>query len=171
MTSHMHVSPSADPWKSIFALTALLLGCSGVEQGRNQLAEPDYGQFPKVADAIAPSCATLDCHGQIGRNFRFYWSRGLRLASDGRPGEGETTPDEYLMTYRSLVGLEPYKLDSVVKGKVKADSLTIVRKARGVEAHKGTAGQLAIGSDADRCLVTWLANATDSDACNRAAGK
>jgi hypothetical protein len=149
---------------------AFLVGCGGVDQGREQLAAPDYGQFPAVAEAIAPSCATLDCHGQVGRNFRFYWQRGLRLAPNASPGEDVTTDDEYRMTYRSLVALEPYRLDAVVRGQAPPESLTLVRKARGTEAHKGGA-QLAIGGDADRCLVSWLANATDSEACQRAVGK
>lgn len=155
----------------LLALTAAsVAGCGSVEQGTNKLAAPDMLQFPAVAEAIAPSCATLDCHGQIGRNFRFYWMRGLRLSPDGRTGEGETTPEEYEATYRSLVALEPYKMDAVVTGKVKPESLTVVRKGRGIEAHKG-GGLLVTGSDADRCLVTWLANATDSEACKRAVGK
>lgn len=143
------------------------LGCSSVDQGSVTIATPDRAQFPLVADAIAPSCATLDCHGQIGRNFRMYWQRGLRLDPAARPGEGETTVDEYDMTFRSLVALEPLKMDAVVKGTQKADSLTLVRKARGTEAHKGGAMN-PVGSNADRCLVSWLSGAIDTAACKDA---
>lgn len=152
---------------SWFVLAVLVGGCASVVQGRNDVMIPDRGQFELVADAISPSCATLDCHGQIGRNFRMYWGRGLRLLPTDRPGEGSTTKEEYDETFKSLIGLEPYKLDAVVKGKTSPESLTVVRKGRGVEHHKGNA-MLVPGSDADRCLVTWLANATDSEACKRA---
>lgn len=155
-------------------LVALLLGatlgCSSVDQSAVTIATPDRAQFPLVADAISPSCATLDCHGQVGRNFRMYWQRGLRLDPAARPGEGETTTEEYDLTFRSLVALEPFKMDAVAKGAQKPDSLTLVRKARGTEAHKGGAMN-PIGSDADRCLVSWLSGAIDTAACNAAAGK
>ena len=148
-------------------LAMLVGGCASVVQGRSDVAVPDRAQFEQVADAISQSCATLDCHGQIGRNFRMYWGRGLRLLPTDRPGEGATTTEEYDETYKSLVALEPYKLDAVVKGTTSPESLTLVRKGRGVEHHKGNA-MLVPGSDADRCLVTWLANAIDTEACTRA---
>lgn len=154
-----------------FVATALLLGCSGVEQGRTELEVPSRADFPAVAEALGPSCATLDCHGQIGRNFRFYWSRGLRLDPSAHPGEGETTDQEYDQTFRSLIALEPYKLDAVRKGTVKPESLTLVRKARGTEAHKGGA-LIVAGSDADVCLLSWLVGKSFSaDVCKKATPK
>lgn len=153
---------------ALFVGVSVSLGCSSVEQKSVAIDTPDRTQFPQVADAISPSCATLDCHGQVGRNFRMYWQRGLRLDPAARPGEGETTPDEYDLTFRSLVALEPLKMDAVVKGTQKPDSLTLVRKARGTEAHKGGAMN-PLGSDADRCLVSWLSGAIDSAACKAAA--
>jgi hypothetical protein len=148
-------------------VAVMIVGCSSVDESRVDYREPDFATFPAVADALAPSCATLDCHGQVGRNFRFYWYRGLRLRSDARPGEGTTTPDEYRMTYRSLIALEPAQLDKVMRGEASVDSLTFVRKARGTESHKGNT---AIGgTDADRCLITWIAGALDSEACKRAS--
>ena len=144
-------------------------GCASVEQGRVTLASADAGQFSMVSDALAPHCATLDCHGQVGRNLRLYWSRGLRVSPDDRPGEGDTTPDEYQQNYRSVRALEPYKLDAVRKGSAPAESLLIVRKARGIEDHKGGAPLLA-GSDPDRCLVSWLKGTVDEAACKSAVG-
>lgn len=151
-------------------LGAAAFGCSSVKQEQVSIDVPDRTQFPLVADALSPSCATLDCHGQVGRNFRMYWQRGLRLDPAAFPGEGETTPDEYDQTFRSLIALEPFKMDSVVKGTLKPDGLTLVRKGRGTEAHKGGA-RMTVGSDADRCLVTWLTGAIDTAACKAAAGK
>jgi hypothetical protein len=148
-------------------LASFLVGCGSVEQGRVEYRAPDRATFPAVAEAIAPHCATLDCHGQAGRNFRFYWSRGLRLSPEARPGDQDTTEAEYTETYRSLVGLEPLKLDAVLAGALPPGRLSVLRKARGDEAHKG--GVLwAAGSDPDRCLVSWLVGTMDSDACKRA---
>lgn len=150
------------------ALTFAGAGCSSVDQQQVSIAVPDRAQFPQVADAISAKCATLDCHGQVGRNLRMYWQRGLRLDPAAFPGEGETTADEYEQTFRSLVALEPLKMDAVVKGSLRPDGLTLVRKARGTEAHKGGA-TLVVGSDADRCLTSWLTGAIDSAACKAAA--
>jgi hypothetical protein len=147
------------------ALLFLCLAGCGVEQGRVDLREPEASTFPIVAEALAQHCATLDCHGQVGRNFRFYWANGLRLA--GRPGEGSTTADEHRNTYRSLIALEPFALDAAIRGRIAPDQLTLVRKARGTEAHKGGA-KIAANSDADRCLVSWLVGSIDTAACARA---
>jgi hypothetical protein len=151
-----------------------LFGCGSVKSERVLLAEPEapdakglHPKFHAVEDAIAKHCATLDCHGQVGRNFRFYWSRGLRLEG-GIPGTGDTTDAEYEATYRSLVGLEPFVMDAVVNGLASPEALTIVRKARGDENHKGAA-QLVVGGNADRCLVRWLEGSFDEGACTAAA--
>ncbi|MGZ3455354.1 MAG: hypothetical protein ACXVEF_37465 [Polyangiales bacterium] len=150
-----------------------LFGCGSVKEERVILSEPEaatadgkHPNFHLVEDAIAKHCATLDCHGQVGRNFRFYWQRGLRL--NGIPGDNDTTDDEYEATYRSLIALEPFIMDAVVNGKAPPTALTLVRKARGMENHKGAA-QLEVGSNADRCLVQWLVGAFDADACKNAA--
>lgn len=156
----------------LWVVAALGLGgapaCSSVDQQQVAVAVPDRGEFPLVADAISAKCATLDCHGQVGRNLRMYWQRGLRLDPGAFPGEGETTPDEYDQTFRSLVALEPLKMDAVVKREARPDGLTLVRKGRGTEAHKGGA-KLVVGGDADRCLVSWLVGSTDVAACKAAA--
>jgi hypothetical protein len=150
----------------LIALAGCAVGCVA-NQERVDYREPDPTQFPAVANALAPSCATLDCHGQLARNFRFYWANGLRVRADARPGEGATTTDEYASTYRSLIALEPAPLDAVVRGAAPPDSLTLVRKARGTESHKGLA-PIAAGSDADRCLTSWLMGTLDTAACARA---
>jgi hypothetical protein len=42
--------------------------------------------------------------------------------------------------------------------------LTVVRKARGEEHHKG-GERIVPGDAADVCLLSWLGSAVDSDAC------
>jgi hypothetical protein len=158
--------------------TALLaLGCQGeviatrppFPSAAPGLVAPPRVSFELVADALQVSCGTLDCHGQRGRNLRLFGARGLRLDAMATPAEGRTTPAEYEATYWSLVGLEPELLsDVVIAGGSDADRLSLVRKMRGSERHKG--GQLAAEGDAlDRCLRTWLAGGIDGEACRSAA--
>ena len=133
------------------------------------LLAPPRVNFELVADALQVSCGTLDCHGQSGRNLRLFGARGLRLDAMATPSEGRTTAPEYEASYWSLVGLEPELLSEVVgEGGSDADRLSLVRKMRGSEKHKG--GQLASAGDAlDRCLRGWLASRIDTEACRSAA--
>jgi hypothetical protein len=79
-------------------------------------------------------------------------------------GEDETTDEELAQNRLSMCGLEPEQMDAVVDGAADVDTLTLVRKARLVEAHKG-GRVMAEGSAGDRCLVSWIEGATDSAAC------
>src|SRR3954451_10123548 len=82
--------------------------------GGTSLRVPSVLEFPKVSDAMPPRCATLDCHGQQGRNMRLYGFRGMRLDPDATPLEGKTTADEYTQNYWSVVGLEPEMISEVI---------------------------------------------------------
>jgi hypothetical protein len=56
----------------------------------------------------------------------------------------------------------------VAAGGAKAERLSVVRKMRGSERHKG--GQLATaGDNLDRCVSAWLAGLVDVDPCRAAA--
>jgi hypothetical protein len=89
----------------------------------------------------------------------------LRLAPTDVPGGRATTTDEIDADYQSVIGLEPEILAAVVQdGGARPERLTLVRKARGTEHHKG--GALITPGDAqDRCLTSWLAGAVDESAC------
>jgi hypothetical protein len=130
---------------------------------------PDRASFPEVAQVLVRHCGTLDCHGTRGRNLRLYGNEGLRWAASDRPLEPAcTTSDEIAQDYDSLVGLEPEVMNAVVGDMgIRPERLTLVRKARGSEDHKGGA-PWQTGDDADRCLSSWLASETDTDACLRA---
>lgn len=133
------------------------------------LATPERVVFPVVADALQPSCGTLDCHGQRGRNLRLYGGRGLRLDAHDNSADGPTTDAEYRASYLSLIGLEPEALDVVVRGGgVDPERLSFIRKARGSERHKGGT-QMLPGDPLDRCVLTWLAGRVDKVSCNRVA--
>jgi hypothetical protein len=132
---------------------------------------PDRAQFDHVGFFLNRRCGTLDCHGSDYRNFRVFGCEGLRLDPKDVPrcrkqGGTDTKPAELDATYRSLVGLEPAVMSAVVQGKGQhPELLTLVRKARGTEAHKG--GSLVVPGDSqDTCLTSWLAGQTDVVACD-----
>lgn len=149
-------------------------GCSTAPaDARIGILAPDRAQFAPVSDLLDHRCGSLDCHGQSHRNLKIYGCEGLRLSDADVPGcrkngGTNTTQDEYDATYRSLVGLEPAVMSTVVNGKgTRPDLLTFVRKARGAEDHKG--GTLIVPGDAqDICIASWLAGATNTDACSQA---
>jgi hypothetical protein len=150
-------------------LLLLLMGCGpGLETQTHEheaaLAAPPSADFPPVSDALEVSCGTLDCHGQVGRNLRIYGYGGLRLSAPDTPDGDPTTDLEYLSTYVSLVGLEPETLSEVVSLQADPNQLSLVRKTRGIEHHKG--GQRArTGDSLDRCIVLWLIGKFDPDPC------
>ena len=124
---------------------------------------PPYSlpSFMPVGDYLGNRCGTLDCHGQTGRNFRMWGCEGMRLAPDADPSScvrtRPTTDDEYQRHLplarrpraaghehgvRRLRGL--YSDGGVAEYPPGAtchpELLTFIRKARGIETHKG--GQL-----------------------------
>lgn len=133
------------------------------------LAAPPRAAFENVADAMQPSCGTLDCHGQVGRNLRLFGARGLRLSAMETSAEGVTQQSEYDATYWAVLALEPEVLAMVVRqGGASPERLTLVRKGRGTERHKG--GTLMIPNDnLDRCIVEWIKGNIQVDACQAAA--
>jgi hypothetical protein len=159
-----------------FALALLLLaGCTATlqDQGAGKdgefLSVPRRDRFPHVENAMLPSCGTLDCHGQISRNLRLFGLHGLRLRPTDNPLDGTTTREEYDASYWSIVGLEPEVISRVVlENGARPERLTMVRKARGIEKHKG--GQIMSEGDAlDRCIVGWLGGADSLADCDAVA--
>lgn len=152
---------------------ALVAACSGPPEGAKVgVIAPDRAQFPPVSLLLDHRCGSLDCHGSRTRNLQIYGCEGLRLG-DASPGcrnasGTDTSAEEHDATYRSLVALEPVVMTTVVQGGgAHPELLSFVRKARGTEAHKG--GTLITpGDDQDVCITSWLAGATDAEACARA---
>jgi len=156
-------------WLAGVALAWTIQGCGpSVEQQTSQertlLDAPSRNDFPDVGNALELRCGTLDCHGQVGRNLRLYGYGGLRLSATETPNGDPTTDQEIAACYDSVVGLEPETLSEVVTHRVDPDQLTLVRKMRGIELHKG--GQQARqGDDLDRCVVLWLTAQYDPVSC------
>lgn len=154
-----------------FACCCVALGaCAGPEEdARAQHQVPSFDFFPPVSDALHSHCGTLDCHGQEGRNLRLYGLNGLRLSQPDVPGIGATTDAEYGENYRSVTLFEPELLEQLLlSGGVNPERLTLVRKGRGTEHHKGKVA-MEPGGPADRCLLAWLAGGSDEVSCLEAA--
>ncbi len=133
------------------------------------IPNPDAGRnAASVADFLVHRCGSLDCHGQAGRNLKIYGSEGLRLAAGDTPGGNPTTAMEYDADYRSVCGLEPEILTEVVAdGGKNPERLSLVQKPRNTQDHKG--GQIIkIGDVQDKCMLSWLSGATDTDSCAQA---
>jgi hypothetical protein len=127
---------------------------------------PGQADFPPVAELLVVRCGSLDCHGTPARNLRLYGSAGLRWSPGDRPLVPPCdTQDEVAQDYESVVDLEPETMSAVVAaGGTDPQELTMVRKARGTEAHKG--GPIwTQGDDSDTCLTSWLAGNTNESAC------
>lgn len=150
----------------------LAFACSAPSADRRFVATvPDRATFPPVADLLIHRCGSLDCHGTPFRNLRLYGREGLRSDKDASPSYllgSQTTTQEYDEDYQSVVGLEPEVMSQVAsQGGAAPERLTLVRKGRGQEAHKG--GSLySTGDDRDKCFTSWLAGKTDTAACARA---
>lgn len=129
---------------------------------------PDAATFPRVAELLDVRCGSLDCHGNIHRNLRLYGSAGLRWSPSDQPFQPPCdTSEEVGHDYASVIGLEPETMSAVVQaGGADPQRLTVVRKARGAEAHKGGTIWTA-GDDADTCLTSWLAGNVNEPACSK----
>jgi len=158
--------------RSILALFSsagvIALACSTPSDPRVRADVPDRASFEYVAPVLVHRCGTLDCHGTPARNLRLYGAEGQRFApSDVPKPKHEVTEEEASEDYASIVGLEPEVLSAVVADKgASPERLTLVRKARGAENHKGGA-LVRAGDDSDICVTSWLAGATDVAACQR----
>ena len=152
-----------------FAALPALLACSPApSDSRIGIDAPDRASFDSVSLFLVHRCGTLDCHGNRQRNLVMWGQEGLRLDAKDSPGGNPTTEAEVDATYRSLVGLEPALMSSVIKGKgLHPELLTFVRKARGDEHHKGGA-LIAAGDQGDICIASWLGGAIDDAACKAA---
>jgi hypothetical protein len=152
------------------AATLLGASCSNDLGGTVTNACPSQDVFQaSVSPYMERRCGTLDCHGGIARPMRLFGKLGLRHPDETNvPGGKATTKVELDANYTSVCGIEPEKMsDTVANLGNSADELLMIRKARGLEKHKG--GKVVNESDhADNCMLGWLRGdkaATVSDAC------
>lgn len=150
------------------ALAAAGISCTGIVGDASPdftLLVPPRAGFESVADAMQPSCGTLDCHGQPDRNLRLFGGRGLRLDPVKGSKDGDTDPAEYDANYWSVVALEPEILSMVIaEGARDPEQWILIRKGRGTTRHKG--GTLMHpNDDLDQCIVEWLKGNILVDRC------
>ena len=152
-------------------MVCVLAGCAGPIDATESLPIATRDRFELVSGVLEASCGSLDCHGQVGRNLRIYSQLGLRQDTSEFPGLDAGVPSarEVDSNYRAATSLEPELLSLVVGDQGKdPERLTLVRKARGAEEHKGGKA-IATGGAADRCLISWLASRVDESACAEGA--
>ena len=153
----------------VSALALLPVSCAQPPSDSRYVQQtlPDAGTFGPVAELLVVRCGSLLCHGTTARNMRLYGSAGLRWSQSDRPFVPTCdTRDEVAQDYESVVGLEPERMAAVAAGTDDPGALTMVRKARGVESHKG--GPIwTQGDDSDTCLVSWLTGAADAASCTK----
>ncbi|MBK7586387.1 MAG: hypothetical protein IPI67_40140 [Myxococcales bacterium] len=159
---------------AVITLALTLVGCSGPTDPTLDLRTPPRETFDPPSGMLEARCGSLDCHGQVGRSLLIYSKYGLRLEPSDRPGgdklsDAGSRESERDQNYLSVVAIEPELLDRVVRDSgAHPERLTLVRKARGAEAHKGNAPSRE-GSDADRCLLAWLSGNVEEQLCVSAA--
>jgi hypothetical protein len=155
----------------------------GVDTKRlTPIIAPNQTQFETfVSPFLERKCATLDCHGQVGRPLRLFSGRGLRLPADGGtyPGSSDTTAFEKSANYRSVIGLEPELMSRVEAGLAQPRDLLLLQKPLGLgtvpESHKGGQVLAPMGDPGEACLRTWInagadREVFDSASCTKAAG-
>jgi hypothetical protein len=158
---------------AFFVCASVSVGCVMLNPDGNARTDlsminlPSGADFKPVGLFLGHRCGTLDCHGQVGRNLRIYGREGLRLSPMDQPGGLPTTPEELDADYRSAVALEPEIMLVVVAGAAPPDALTLIRKPRGEEHHKGGT-VITVGDDQDNCMTSWLAGNVDTTACANA---
>jgi|SRR4051812_48573689 hypothetical protein len=160
--------PRPVPLSMLLVMAAASLSCVGVVGGDAPtfaLSAPPRAGFENVADAMQPSCGTLDCHGQQDRNLRLFGGRGLRLDPATNSSDGDTAPAEYEANYWSVIALEPELLATVTReGGQNPERLILIRKGRGTTRHKGGA-LMQPNDDLDQCIVEWLKGNILVDRC------
>lgn len=155
--------------------------CTTKYKGETEIvARPTQTNFVYLSEVLDYSCGNLACHGAIGRNLRLYGTYGRRLDPKDVPCDQPTSDDEVQANYVSAAALEPELTAEVVAALSHADvdadldagivqseveRLTLVRKARGTESHKGGA-VFTEGSFGDRCLVSWFTGTIDYLSCS-----
>ena len=129
-----------------------IASCSIPDSGRvttvGGTTGPNEDLYKQYVDPyLARRCATLDCHGQIGRPLRLYSQLGLRQSDGGSytPLEvsgftGEPTTDaEKSANYEALVALQPEVMAQVVAGYPNdySERLLLLLKPLNYIPHKG----------------------------------
>ncbi|APR86709.1 hypothetical protein A7982_12058 [Minicystis rosea] len=161
--------------RALLAAPLLVAACSSVDpEQTGHLKGPAFGDqgdtFRPISAVIERRCGTIDCHGNTARPMLIYGQYGIRLPEKDPPdgyypgGLAPTSAAELLSNYQSMTGLEPELMNLVIAKKDEPEALTLVRKPRLLEKHKG--GLLwNKGDDGDACVINWLTGVEDTTPC------
>lgn len=143
----------------ILFVAAASIHCSGDEYTQSQVYGcPDRVTFIEhVSPFVERRCGTLDCHGSTARPMRLHSQIGLRHADEANvPGGVATTDLELGANHDAVCGVDPESMsEAALDFGSSAENLLLIKKARGVEGHKG--GKVVNELDpGDRCLVGWI---------------
>jgi hypothetical protein len=131
----------------------------------------DKAGFRPVALMLGRRCGSIDCHGSRFRNLRLYGFGGVRKLPTDTPEAPATSPQEIDDNYDAFMTLEPGAMyDFIQGGRTAPQTLTVFRKARGDENHKG-GRRIVAGDPADLCLSSWLTATVDVASCTLAASE
>lgn len=121
--------------------------------------------WPVVSKVLEQKCGTLDCHGDRSRPFRVMGRNGARLDINDIVGSTDgTSVAELRENHASACALEPEQMGAVLAGDADLDSLTLCRKPRLIESHKG--GRVWLDdSPGYICLTSWIEGSVDEAAC------
>ncbi len=162
--------------KRLWFFLPLLTACSAVDpEATVHVKGPPFGangdDFRPISAVVERRCGTLDCHGNPARPMRIYGQYGQRLPVDN-PEDGyypgglaPTTADELKNNWQSMCGLEPEIMNRVVAKKDEPEALTLVKKPRLLEKHKGGLVWNK-GDDGDACVINWLTGVDDTSPCD-----
>ncbi len=160
----------------LLTLPLAMIACSAVDpDATSHIKGPTFDDqsdnFRPVSAVVERRCGTLDCHGAPARPLRIYGQYGLRKPID-EPDAGyfsgglaPTSAAELLDNYRSMVGLEPEIMVGVIKEEREPEALTLIRKPRLLEKHKGGLVWNK-GDDGDACVLNWLTGKGDTVPCD-----
>jgi len=151
------------------AIASSLAACLSFEATEVSELDALRDDFEPVSEMLGARCGSLDCHGAPGRSLRLFHHYGYRRARGDVPGGDETRQEEHDANFLAVTGLEPELTAEVAAndGEGMTD-LILYGKAYGLVLHKGSE-ILVEGTDADRCLVSWLAGRVDVERCAAAS--
>lgn len=172
-TSGLHVLLVAAGAASLVAVGGCL---SDADLGDGTAACPPAKDFRAVSAVLERRCGMLDCHGDVSRPLRLYGQQGLRRPEPPGTkginfkeyftgGQQATTDAEVDDNYTAACGLEPELMDEAVRQQAKPDDLTLVRKPRLQEKHKGGRIWAAGSTLGDLCVVSWIQGKVEKEAC------
>ncbi len=148
--------------KRIGLLLLALASCR--DQGTPiDLPTPDVAGYQANVHAIVEArCATLDCHGDMGRPLRLYSETGLRAADDR---EAPITAEELEANARALLAVDPRP-----EGR---RSFVLTKPLAGTVEHEGKDQWADTTEPQYLCVEGWLQDRLDeptvADACATAA--